>query len=138
MKKRILVVDDEPSFTHLLKHTLEAEGYYDVEEENDAARATSTARSFDPDLVVLDIMMPDLDGTEVAAHMKSDHVLRDVPVIFLTALVDNEDAPMGSCSSGGQTFLPKSVHVSRLIECIEDKIGRAATAPTPVAAGARR
>jgi CheY-like chemotaxis protein len=138
MKKRILVVDDEPSFTHLLKHTLEAEGYYDVEEENVATQATATARSFDPDLVVLDIMMPDLDGTEVAAHMKTDHVLRDVPVIFLTALVDDEDAPQGSCSSGGQTFLPKNVQVPRLIECIEEKLGRASAGATPVAAGARR
>ena len=128
MKKRILVVDDEPSFTHLLKHTLEAEGYYEVAEENDASRAAGTARAFDPDLVVLDIMMPDLDGTEVAERMKADRVLRDVPVIFMTALVTDDDAPEGACSSGGQTFLPKGVRVERLIDCIEEKLGRAAVA----------
>lgn len=128
MKKRILVVDDEPSFSHLLKHTLEAEGYYEVAEENDAARAAGTARAFDPDLVVLDIMMPDLDGTEVAERMKADRVLRDVPVIFMTALVTPDDAPEGSCSRGGQTFLPKNVPVERLIDCIEEKLGEGAVA----------
>ena len=124
MKKRILVVDDEPSFSHLLKHTLEAEGYYEVAEENDAARAAGTARAFDPDLVLLDIMMPDLDGTEVAERMKADRALRDVPVIFMTALVTAADAPEGSCSRGGQTFLPKNVRVERLIDCIEEKLGQ--------------
>ena len=129
MKKRILVVDDEPSFTHLLKHTLEAEGYYEVEEENQPTRAAATARAFDPDLVVLDIMMPDLDGTEVAERLKADHVVRDVPVIFMTALVTDEDAPEGSCSRGGQTFLPKNVRVERLIDCIEEKLATPTAAP---------
>ena len=122
MKKRILVVDDEPGFTHLLKHSLESVGYYEVAEENEATRATATARAFDPDVVVLDVMMPDLDGSEVAAQMKADRALADVPVIFLTALVTEDDAPDGACSRGGQTFLSKSVRIARLVECIEDKI----------------
>ena len=128
MKKRILVVDDEPAFTHLLKHSLESAGYYEVGEENHAAWAAESARAFDPDLVVLDIMMPDLDGTEVAERLRADRALREVPVIFMTALVTGEDAPEGSCSRGGQTFLPKSVTLERLIDCIEEKIGHTALA----------
>jgi CheY-like chemotaxis protein len=130
MKKRILVVDDEPEFTNLLKLTLESQGYYEVREENDAENVRASAREFDPDLVVLDIMMPELDGSEVAAALKADPVTRDVPVIFLTALVSQEDAPMGACSSGGQTFLPKNIRVEKLIGCIEDKISKRQAAAT--------
>ena len=124
MKKRILVVDDEPEFTNLLKLSLESQGYYEVREENDAENARAAAREFDPDLVVLDIMMPELEGSEVAAALKADPITRDVPVIFLTALVSQEDAPQGTCSSGGHTFLPKHIRVDKLIRCIEDKISR--------------
>ena len=124
MKKRILVVDDEPDFTNLLKLTLESHGYYEVREENDAEAARAAAREFDPDLVVLDIMMPQLDGSEVAAALKQDPMTREVPVIFLTALVSKEDAPMGTCSSGGHTFLPKDIRLEKLMRCIEDKIGQ--------------
>jgi len=133
MKTRILVVDDEPSFTHLLKHSLETAGYYEVGEENHAGHAVTAARSFDPDLVLLDIMMPDLDGTEVAARLKADHVLRDVPVIFLTALVTDDEAPEGFCKRGGHTFLPKNVRLEQLVECIEEHLTHGA----PTSAGAR-
>ena len=124
MKKRILIVDDEPEFTSMLRLSLESHGYYEVREENDAENARAAAREFDPDLVVLDIMMPVLEGSEVAAALKQDPVTRDVPVIFLTALVSRDDAPMGSCSSGGHTFLPKDMRIEKLIRCIEDKIAQ--------------
>ena len=124
MKKRILVVDDEPEFTNMLRLTLESHGYFEVREENDADRARAAVREFDPDVVLLDIMMPEMEGSEVAAAMKADPVTRDVPVIFLTALVSQADAPTGTCSSGGHTFLPKDIRVDKLIRCIEDKIHR--------------
>ena len=66
--------------------------------------------------------MPEMEGNEVAAAMKADPVTRDVPVIFLTALVSRDDAPQGTCSSGGHTFLPKDIRLEKLIRCIEDKI----------------
>jgi CheY-like chemotaxis protein len=124
MKKRILVVDDEPEFTNVLRLSLESHGYYEVREENDAENARAAAREFDPDVVLLDIMMPAMEGSEVAAALKQDPVTRDVPVIFLTALVSRDDAPMGACSSGGHTFLPKDIRLEKLIRCIEDKIAR--------------
>ena len=124
MKKRILVIDDEPEFTNMLRLTLESHGYYEVREENDAENARAAAREFDPDVVLLDIMMPGMEGSEVAAALKQDPVTRDVPVIFLTALVSRDDAPMGSCSSGGHTFLPKDIRVEKLIRCIEDKTAK--------------
>jgi CheY-like chemotaxis protein len=122
MNKRIVVVDDEPDFTSMLRLTLESHGYFEVREENDADRARAAAREFDPDVVLLDIMMPGMEGSEVAATLEADPVTRDVPVIFLTALVSQDDAPTGACSSGGHTFLPKDIRVEKLIRCIEDKI----------------
>ena len=124
MKKRILVVDDEPEFTNMLRLSLESQGYYEVREENDAENARAAARLFDPDVVLLDIMMPELEGNEVAAALKADPVTREVPVIFLTALVSEADAPQGTCSSGGHTFLPKNIRVEKLMRCIEDTISR--------------
>ena len=126
MKTRILIVDDERWFTNLLKYSLESEGYYDVRQENDALQAVDVARDYGPDVLILDLMMPHIDGSELAARFKADPLLADVPVIFLTALVTDVDAPDGSCTRGGHTFLPKHVGVERLIECIEEKLGETA------------
>ena len=113
-----------PWFTNLLRLSLESHGYYEVREENDAENARAAAREFGPDVVLLDIMMPAMEGSEVAAALKQDPVTRDVPVIFLTALVSRDDAPTGSCSSGGHTFLPKDIRLEKLIRCIEDKTAK--------------
>lgn len=124
MKKRIFVIDDESDLTYMLKLSLESMGYYTVESENDPASAVRSARAFDPDLIVLDIMMPGMDGTEVAARMRQDPALRDVPILFMTALIATPEAPGGFFNSGGQTFVPKSMGTGRLIECIEQALSR--------------
>ncbi|MDB5354585.1 MAG: hypothetical protein JWN24_1038 [Phycisphaerales bacterium] len=122
MKTRILVVDDEPDFTGMLKLSLETAGYYEVREENDATCAVSAAREFGPDLIVLDVMMPVFDGSEVAALVRRDVLVRDTPLVFLTALVSETDAPRGAYNSGGNIFLPKSLPLPKLLECIEDTL----------------
>jgi len=120
MKKRILVVDDEPDFTYSIRMGLETLGNYEVREENAASHARRAAREFMPHLILLDIMMPDLDGSEVAAEIREDHKLRNVPVVFCTALVSKKEVRHGSCTSGGNVFLPKPFDLEKLIECIED------------------
>jgi DNA-binding response OmpR family regulator len=118
MKKRILLVDDEPDVTMLFKHRLEQEGYYEVLQANDTSDILDVAREFMPDLIILDIMMPDLDGTEVAEQLRDDSTFMSTPIIFLTALVTGKDSHV----SGGQTFLPKDVALEKLIACIEEKL----------------
>lgn len=86
-KKRILLVDDEKSLTTLMKLNLEETGRYEVRVENWPEDALATARQFDPDLVLLDIIMPRLPGGDVAALLKSDPKLKDTPIVFLTAAV---------------------------------------------------
>lgn len=118
-KKRILVVDDEPGFTRLLKLTLEATGNYTVYAETDGMRGLEVAREFKPDLIFLDVVMPMIDGGDIASQIKSDPVLKDVPIVFLTALVlQKEDSNQGLIA--GFPFMAKPVTLDSLIQCIEE------------------
>ena len=84
---------------------------------------SAAAREFGPDLVLLDVMMPRLEGSEVAAMIRADRQLHDVRrSFFLTSLVSEADAPGGSYISGGHVFLPKSLPIVRLIECINQSL----------------
>ena len=78
-KKRILIIDDEASFTRMVKLNLEKTGAFEVREENLALEAVATARAFKPDLILLDVIMPTMDGGDVAAQIQKDRVLRDTP-----------------------------------------------------------
>src|SRR5690242_18877225 len=95
-RKKILIVDDEPDFTKLLKLALEEAGAYDVLEENDSEHTLDSARRFNPDLVILDVMMPRLDGGDVAGLLRADQALHDVPILLLTAGVTGNDWIMES------------------------------------------
>ncbi|MEY2409126.1 MAG: two-component system, OmpR family, response regulator [Verrucomicrobiota bacterium] len=86
-KKRILLVDDEQSFTTLLKLNLEETGNYEVRVENWPEDAVAAVREFKPDLVLLDIIMPRLPGGNVASLIDDDPELKGTPIVFLTAAV---------------------------------------------------
>ncbi len=120
--KKILVVDDEPSVTRNLKLNLESGGDYEVQTENLAAHALAAARSFRPDLILLDVMMPDLDGGDVVAKLQGDPLLRDTPIIFLTALVSNEETGGHEMITGNHTFIAKPVDIAELKKSIDDHI----------------
>src|SRR5207247_10435119 len=94
-KRRILIVDDDRDGTHLIKVLLEKIGGYLVLEENDAAKAYQSARNFRPALVLLDMMMPQRDGGEVATQIEADPELQRTPIIFLTALATTAEARSG-------------------------------------------
>ncbi len=122
--KRILVVDDEPSITLNLKLTLESGGGYEVLGENNPVNALAAAQTFQPDLILLDVMMPDMDGGDVAARLQADPVLRDTPVIFLSGIVSNEETGGHEMISGGETFLAKPVDIEVLLKCIEQTLSQ--------------
>jgi two-component system OmpR family response regulator len=123
-KKRILVVDDELSTTRLLKLGLEKTGYYQVQEENSGKRALAAALEFKPDLILLDVLMPDVDGGDVAFQIQADGRLRHIPIVFLTSLVAEEEAAVETLSSGGFEFIAKPASVQKLVACIEKALGR--------------
>ena len=123
-KKKILVVDDEQAMTRMLKRNLEATGRYDVRTENSGAAGVTAAREFQPDLILLDVMMPGIDGGEVAAKIKEDKRLANIPVVFLSAIVKKEETQPTGGNIGGLTFLAKPVKLDDLITCIEKQIGK--------------
>jgi CheY-like chemotaxis protein len=121
-KKRILIVDDESGFTRLLKLTLEKTGRYLVREQNDGTLARETAREFRPDLILLDIVMPKIDGGDVASQLKADPSLKATKIVFLTAIVSKKEATQGSGLIGGFPFLSKPVSLDALRACIEENL----------------
>jgi CheY-like chemotaxis protein len=120
--KRLLLVDDEEPFTRLVKLNLEQTGRYTVRIENDGAKALATAREFAPDLILLDVIMPDADGGEVAALIKADDALKAVPIIFLTAAVSQKELDGPSGMIGGRMFIAKPVNKRSLIELIDQQL----------------
>jgi two-component system OmpR family response regulator len=122
-KKRILIIDDESSITRLLKLNLERTGRYEALEVNASARALPAALAFKPNLVLLDIMMPDLDGGDVAAQIQSEPTLRQTPIVFLTATVKPEELEKRGEVIGGFTYIAKPLNVRGVLAVIEKTIG---------------
>lgn len=119
---RILMVDDEESFLRLTKRNLEAEGFV-VETQNKARLALETARTFKPDLILLDVMMPDGDGGEVAARIAEDPDIGDTTVMFLTAAIKgSEVGSSGAACIGGRFYIAKPVQIDDLVQYIDDRL----------------
>jgi|SRR5437867_2132186 len=125
-RKKILIIDDESSITRLLKLNLENTGFYTVREENHGAQGLSTARDFKPDLVLLDVMMPDMDGGDVAALFQKDPVLKRTPIVFLTAAVKKDELAARGNIIGGFPYIAKPLDVRGVLEAIEQNLDKAA------------
>jgi putative two-component system response regulator len=119
MKRRILIVDDEPPTTRLLRLNLEQTNRYEVREENDSLRVIAAAHEFRPDLILMDVVMPNLDGGDVVSRLKADPRLKNIPVVFLTATVRKAEVDSFGGIIGGFPFLGKPVGAQELIACIE-------------------
>lgn len=121
-KKRILIVDDEVPFTQLLKLVLEKDGRYVVQVENQGIMALASAREFRPDMIFMDVIMPDIEGSRVASMIRSDEELRSIPIVFLTAVVSKEEAGATGGLIGGFPFMAKPVTAADLINRIESTL----------------
>ncbi len=121
-KKRILIVDDEPSITRLLKLNLEATDRYLVRTENDARTALSAAEAFKPDLILLDVLMPDLDGGQVASQLQASEKIKGVPIVFLTAAATKKEVYARGGKVGGLPFLAKPVDLAEVIACLDQNL----------------
>lgn len=118
-KKKILVVDDEAPITRQLKMQLEKTGKYEVHTENSGLQALEAARSFMPDLALLDVMMPDMDGGDVKAGLHEIPGLSSLPVVFLTAAIQNSEA------NDKDIFIAKPVSTNVIIDCIDQQLSKA-------------
>ena len=120
-KGRILVVDDEIYIVHILDFSLGMEGY-EVLTALDGEQALEKARTEKPDLIVLDIMMPKLDGYETCKRLKADPETKDVPVILLSAKGRNVDQKVGF-EVGADDYITKPFSPRKLVERINAILG---------------
>ena len=121
--KKILLVDDEVALTRIMRLNLEQTGRFEVREENRGSNALRAAREFKPDLILLDVMMPDMGGDEIAEQLAEDPALRTIKYIFLTAIVTKSEAGTGATEISGQTFLAKPVKRDELLAVVDELIG---------------
>ena len=118
-KPRILVVDDEPNISGLVRLFLEKTKRFEVRVENRSALALSAAREFRPDMILLDVDMPGKDGGEVAGEIQAERALRNVPILFFTSLVSPAEAGERETVRAGMRFLAKPVNPKILIEAVD-------------------
>ncbi len=121
-KKRILIVDDEPDFSMIVKKNLEKEGF-EVELAYDGAEGLAKVRNNPPDAIVLDVMMPEIDGYKVCSTLKSDDKYSGIPIILLTAVASHVTSTRYSHYDGmsmeADDYLPKPASAEQISESIK-------------------
>lgn len=123
MKKRILAVDDDPSITRLIKLNLERTGLYEVRTENLGPKAIDAAREFLPDLILLDVIMPGMLGSQIAEQLQADPQLCAVKFIFLTGAVTKDEELGSEGRIGGHTFVAKPFSAEELSRVVKLYLG---------------
>lgn len=116
-KKKIMIIDDEPDMVQLLQIELETEGY-DVQTASDGKSGLELVKKSVPDLILLDVMMPDINGYEVLAVLRKDSQTMAIPVIMLTAKGLENEIQKG-LDLGADDYIPKPFHPGLLIKRIE-------------------
>lgn len=117
MSKKILAVDDEPSITRLVAAALTGRGF-EVITASDGPEALDKAHFEKPDLIVLDIMMPRMDGREVRKRLAKDPVTKDIPVVFLSAVGDL-NSQLDTLEDSGSEYLTKPFSPRELADYVE-------------------
>jgi len=121
-KQTILVVDDEQDLLDLIEYNLKKEGYNVLKAEN-GVQGLEMAKEHNPNLVLLDIMMPKMDGIEVCEKMRSNPDLKSIPVIFLTARSD-EKTEVEGLDTGADDFVTKPISTTKLLSRIKAVLRR--------------
>jgi CheY-like chemotaxis protein len=121
LKKRVLIVDDEPSFTRLLKLNFNHTGRYAAEVVNDPAQAVQAAEHFLPDVILLDVMMPGMDGGDVANRIHAIPKFRDIPILFLTAAISRKEIADHAGLCGGMRFMAKPIEFQDVLQHVEEE-----------------
>jgi len=121
-KTKILIVDDEPSLSRLVQTMLDRTAAYDTAVENRPYRVLETARTFKPDLVLLDVDMPGQDGGDIMRAMQNDPALKDTAIIFLSSLVSKSEVGMRGREGQEHLFLSKPAEPVTLVNAIEDTL----------------
>lgn len=124
--KKILIVDDEPDILDFLKYNLKKEGY-SVATAGDGRQAIAVAEVEKPDLIILDIMMPELDGIETCRLLRENPAFRDTPITFLTAR-DEDFSQIAALDVGGDDYITKPIKPRVLMSRIQALLRRSGRA----------
>ena len=125
-KTKILMIDDEKDFTHFMKLNLESTEEFEVFTSNSGLQGIQLAKNKKPDLILLDIFMPEMDGTAVAEQILADNSTKDIPIIFVTAVVTKQDVVAKGGLIGGRHVLAKPVTTKEMIASIRTGLQEAA------------
>jgi len=123
--RKILVVDDDPAFVRMLKLNIESMGGYKVFTEDRGSRAVKAARECHPDLVLMDLLMPDMLGGDAAIELHADPALRDTKVVFLTSLMNKSEERQSVKGTGKQSLFSKPISRADLVAIFEQEFGSA-------------
>ncbi len=122
---RILLVDDDPHLREVVRYALQRAGH-DVREEGDGVQALAAAASWQPDLLVLDVLMPEMDGLEVCRQLRQTS---QVPILFLSSRGEEVDRVLG-LEMGGDDYLTKPFSPRELVSRVKDVLRRTRPAPS--------
>ncbi|PJA26273.1 MAG: hypothetical protein CO189_11710 [candidate division Zixibacteria bacterium CG_4_9_14_3_um_filter_46_8] len=113
---KILVIDDEPEITDIIEAYMTSAGF-SVMVENSSVMGVERAKTYKPDMILLDIMMPHMDGYEVCSEMRKNESTKSIPILFLTGKDANDDAGK-SWDSGANMFVKKPFSCERLLNVV--------------------
>lgn len=119
IRPKILIIDDEEDACYYLKAILQRTNKFEVSATSSPLEGLALAKSMHPDLILLDIIMPEMDGTEVAEHLREDYATRDILVVFFSVLVQPQDVRDSGGNIGGHPFIQKPIDTDELIARIE-------------------
>lgn len=119
--RRILIADDEHNIRHILDFSLHVEGF-DVISAQDGEEALALAASEQPDLIIMDVMMPGCGGIEACRQLKQDPRTRSIPVVLLTARSSREDREAGQ-AAGAVEYVTKPFSPQRVIDLVQSILG---------------
>lgn len=122
-RKKILVVDDDRSLSRITQLALEQSGLYEVRVVNEPRDAEKTAKAFLPDLILMDVIMPDIDGGTLTSKIREDERLKHVPLIFFTSVVGKNETKEHNGIFGTEHFLAKPTTVPELLEAVRKAMG---------------
>lgn len=120
-KRKILIVDDEPALSLILQKCLVQTGDYEVEVENHSVNALSMTRDYHPELILLDIMMPEVNGIEIAEQIQKDEDLKDIKIVFFTAIPIKQERKIIEQKHIDGVIMNKPVKLDALLECFQEQ-----------------
>ena len=121
---KLLIIDDEDDFCNLVKKNIEQTGEFQVHIATNGEDGIRLAKEIKPNLILLDIVMPGMDGGDVLSVIRKDKSIEDIPIVFLTAIVREEEISSQISFTTGYSVLAKTVTVGELLACIKKNVRR--------------